>query len=503
MASSELLAQYQRVRKDPWYWATLMVRTKDEVDRKLPVKPFPKHLEYLKFYTRIWQQSPRIAVPKSRRMFMSWMNIVLYLHDTIFSSGRFNAFVSKKEDDSHALVERAKFIMDNLDYSVIPKELIPQYEFKYCQLRFPQIDSKIEGFPEGADQLRQHTLSGILADEAAFWNNAQKMYSSSMPTLDGGGRMTMISSPAPGFFKQLVFDQLEIDERAQSEHSLSLPASPIPGIEVWKNIRNKFVVFQAHYSANPDKRSDEYKDNIRSSMPRAQYMQEYELQWDSFAGMPVYPDFDPKRHKAVSGSLAPVNGLPLLRGWDFGLTPACLIAQLQGDQLVVLREFVAENMGIERFSDRVLRECAVLYPEWADRRKNWRDYIDPAGEFRKDTDEGTCAKVLDSKGLYPIPGPVAWEGRRKSVEHFLFRQTKEGPCFLIDAALCPITYKGFVGGYRYPEKSAEIQPNKLRPIKDEHSHPHDALQYIASGIIMMRKKSSVKIPVLGYGWDKS
>lgn len=500
-ATPELLAQFQRVREDPWYWATLMVRTRDEVDKTAPVKKFPAHFDYLKLYFKLWQRFPRMAVPKSRRMFLSWSTIILYLHDTLFNSGRFNAFVSKKEEDSHALVERAKFILDNLDYSVIPKELIPQYEFKYCHLRFPEIDSKIVGFPEGADQLRQHTLSGIMADEAAFWNDATKMYAASMPTLEGGGRITMISSPGPGFFKKLVFDQLDLESAETSFEDRTLEPCPLEGIEIWKNRKNKFLVYQIHYTANPNKRSVGFKDAIRSSMPRAQYLQEYELQWDSFSGFPVYRDFDLKRHKAAIKP-SPINGLPLLRGWDFGLTPACVIAQLQEDQLVILKEYVELNMGAERFSEKVLKDCALRWPEWGDQKKNWRDYIDPSGAFRKDTDEGTCAKILDSKGLAPIPGPVAFEERRQSVEFFLVRQTKVGPCFLIDAAECPILMKGFLGGYRYPEKSAEIEPNKIRPIKDEHSHPHDALQYIASRIMQMRQRPQRPIPILGYGWDK-
>lgn len=500
-ASPELLAQYRRVREDPWYWATLMVRTKDEVDRHAPIKPFPKNFDYLRLYFKMWQQFPRMAVPKSRRMFLSWSTIILYLHDTLFGVGRFNAFVSKKEDDSHALVERAKFILDNLDYSVIPQDLIPKHEFKFCQLRFPEIDSKIQGFPEGADQLRQHTLSGIMADEAAFWNDAQKMYSASMPTLEGGGRITMISSPGPGFFKKLVFDQLDLDTDDTPTLTPNLEPCPVPGIEVWKNKRNKFLVYQIHYTANPNKRTEEFKQTIKSSMPRAQYLQEYELQWDSYSGLPVYPDFDLKRHRAATKP-SPIAGLPLLRGWDFGLTPACIVAQLQEDQLVVLKEFTELNMGADRFSDKVLKECALLWPGWTDRKEHWRDFIDPSGEFRKDTDEGTCAKILDSKGLFPVPGPVAFEERRKSVEYFLTRQTKAGPCFSIDASECPVLTKGFIGGYRYPEKSAEIEPQKIRPLKDEHSHPHDALQYIASRIVMMRHKSKVKIPILGYGWDK-
>ena len=205
----EFLAFYQKCREDPWFWAVECVRTKDEVDRNSPIKPFPGHLDYLKYYFRLWQKQLLIAVPKSRRMYMSWSNIILYTWDTLFHVGRNNAFVSKKEDDSDDLVQRALFILENLDFSKIPKEYLPQWKYTFCKLQFAETDSKIQGFPSGSDQLRQFTFSGILADEMAFWDNAEEMYAASFPTLEGGGRMTAISSPGPGFFKRLVFDDME------------------------------------------------------------------------------------------------------------------------------------------------------------------------------------------------------------------------------------------------------------------------------------------------------
>ena len=140
---------------------------------------------------------------------MTWAIIILYLWDTMFYIGRHNAFVSKKEEDSDDLVRRARFIIENIPKNLIPPDLLPTPKYTYCRLEFPSTDSRIEGFPSGADQLRQFTFSGILADELAFWEDAEKMYSASMPTLEGGGRFTAISSAAPGFFKRLVYDQLD------------------------------------------------------------------------------------------------------------------------------------------------------------------------------------------------------------------------------------------------------------------------------------------------------
>jgi len=205
----DLLARYRLIVTDPWEFCVRCVFTLDQVDKKNPVKKFPSHYKYLKLYTRVWEREKLIIVPKSRRMFMSWCNIALYLHDTMFSVGRTNVFQSKKEEDSDALIERAKFILEHIPESEIPKDLIPAWEKTYCHLKFPEIHSEIVGVPQGADQHRSLTASGVLFDEFAFWEKAEDTYSAAMPTIEGGGRCTIISSAAPGYMEKLVYDTLE------------------------------------------------------------------------------------------------------------------------------------------------------------------------------------------------------------------------------------------------------------------------------------------------------
>lgn len=257
---------------------------------------------------------------------------------------------------------------------------------------------------------------------------------------------------------------------------------PLEGIECWRNPKNGFFVFQAHYSANPVKRDPAYRANIKSAMPIRQYMQEYELQWESYAGAVVYPDFQKNIHGSKE-SIRPELGLPLLRGWDFGVHAACVIAQYVGTQLRVIQEFTSINKGANSFIPEVLAQCRIKYPHWGDRGKDWVDCIDPAGQSRTPTDMSACAQLMSSSfGLSPIPGPVAFEPRRQAVEYFLTRYTKQGPNFQISLPDCPILVRGFEGGYRYDEKVIDLEPQKIRPIKDEHSHPHDGLQYICATV---------------------
>lgn len=482
MTPSNLLERWLYYKNNPWAFLTECVYTLDQVNKSEPIKTLPNR-EYGRLYCELWRRYPLLAIPKTRRMTMSWYTIGLYVWDTLFHDGRFNAFVSKKEDDADELVKRAIFILEHLPQDKLPKEIIPEWTAKFCSLEFPSTKSKIQGFPQGADQLRQFTFSGIFGDESAFWDNAQKFYSASFPTIDGGGRMTLVSSPAPGFFKKLCFDAMDVTGDIAVEEHPPDAISPMQGTRLWHNRKNRFNVFELHYTADPLKRDPAYKESIKNSMPLMEYLREYELHWDTFEGFPVYPEFS-KLH-ILNERPEPQPGIPMLIGIDFGLTPAAVIGQMQEDQLAIFEEIVEINMGATRFYERVSSHIRLHYPAFSDLKKNWLCFIDPAGLQRSQTDESTCAQALcgpDGRGFVPRPGPIAWEERRKGVVQFLQKLTKNGPAFQLYGPGCPMLLKGFEGGYRFDEKAVDKEPTKLRPIKDAYSHPHDALQYLCAGI---------------------
>lgn len=208
---SQYLANLRRYRADPWEFACDCVFTLDQQDRADPIKPFPKDRAYLKLFFKIWQRERLLAVPKSRRLFMSWGCSALYLWDTMFYPGRHNAIVSKKEQDADALLERGKFILEHIPKDKLPPELIPGWDKTYTFLKFPEMDSLMQAFPSGSDQLRMHGFSGVFCDEMAFQDDAADMYASTFPTIENGGKFTVVSSPAKSFFEDLVFDRLDIE----------------------------------------------------------------------------------------------------------------------------------------------------------------------------------------------------------------------------------------------------------------------------------------------------
>ena len=197
-------------------------------------------------------------------------------------------------------------------------------------------------------------------------------------------------------------------------------------------------------------------------------------------GKPVYPEWNDKDHFS-SNSLMPVDGMPVILSFDFGLTPACVFLQMSPKgQLLILDELVSEDMGIRQFYSEVVRPFIL--------QKYSRHRIeavgDPAGNIRAQTDEKTCMQELLSMGLICEPAPTnEFLARRESVAFFLQRLSSSGPGFILGPD-CKMLRKGFNGGYRYERiRASGTTKFKDRPVKDKFSHVHDALQY---GCLHMR-----------------
>jgi hypothetical protein len=200
-------AEMEMCIRDPWHWLVRWVWTRDEHDRKHPFKRFPDK-PYLKEITRIWREEKLLLVPKSRQMMITWLIVALYLHDTQFFPGRLNVFQSKKNADATAMVRRGKVIFDMQPWWM--KQPVKFRESPQGELFFPEIDSRIMGIPQGADQLRMYTLSGLFIDEAAFQQKLEETWTAAKPTIDGEDcRVTMVSSANPSFFEMLVHDRVK------------------------------------------------------------------------------------------------------------------------------------------------------------------------------------------------------------------------------------------------------------------------------------------------------
>lgn len=510
--SLDPLERYQQLRNDPWLFLTHCIFTKDEVDADRPIKRYPAHFLYAKFIVLMWAKYKKIAIPKSRRMTVSWTCLALITHDIIFHKGRSWAVLSKKEENAKELVSRIEFMIQHIPPDILPPELIPKMKRGGMQssppaIEFAETHSKVQGFPQGPDQLRQYGFSGIFEDECAFQSESEGAYAAAEPTIRGGGHFIKVSSRAiedGGFFKRIVFDRLDAEDMRFPEIPPVPVQHPMEGVDVWKNPRNEFLVIDLHYTANPAKRGDEFREGLKRTLPLRIYMMEFEKSWMTYEGRPVYEDFNPAIHvTSVKPKL--FVGLPLLVGWDSsGLTPAAVLGQVQGETLVILREIMGPGMGAARFVPYVISEITTNYPQITDIEAQTISFFDPAGFKKNEITEETYLQVMMKSGFRKIrPGPMAWKKRVEGVTDYLLGLSKGSPRFQVYEADCPILVAGLKGGFRYPDKVTEVEPDQAKPIKDIHSHPNDALQYLCGGLKSYRNENyNISIPTPSYGFQK-
>ena len=221
----------RRYQGDAWAWVRECVTTTDELDGQTPIKPFPvgvcmrcerylghpdggrcprcggpeTPLRYLEAIVRQWQSADPalLIIPKARRMRMTWLCVSLHCWYAWTHRKAAVYFVSSKEEKSAELVERARGIMARWPTDTLgPMRL--QHRNSPPELRLLDNGSKIMGVPEGPDQLRQYTASAIFADELGTYESPRACFSAMKPCIDGGGRLTILSSAYPGFLRELV-----------------------------------------------------------------------------------------------------------------------------------------------------------------------------------------------------------------------------------------------------------------------------------------------------------
>lgn len=194
-------------------------------------------------------------------------------------------------------------------------------------------------------------------------------------------------------------------------------------------------------------------------------------------GRPVYPGYNDDIHCAKATIPAHPKA-PLMLGWDFGLTPACIVCQVTPrGRFIVLHEFVAERMGLEQFVTQVVKpSLRQMYPSHGVALS----VGDPSGSSGSDTDEQSCMDVLKKLKIRTIPANSNSPMKRiAAVTNQLNKLVDGMPGFQISPT-CRVLRKGFNGGYKYNRiQVAGDERYRDIPDKNRFSHIHDALQYIA------------------------
>ena len=417
--------------------------------------------------------------------------------------------IAKKEGDSDGegvreLVWRSKWIVENMRGGVKPVIIGGK-----LHVEFPETGSTITGVSSDPNVMRQVAANFVLGDEFAFWDKPRDSYASLKPTLEARGKFVGLSSSAEGFFKQIVRDEIEEGGGPSRGGILSIPgrgvilrpqgtihveenapaliksAAPIqtdaiPGFAAWTNPINKFRIIAMHYTADPRKRSPEWKAREQEGVPLSIWLREYEMQFDVASGRPVYLHEWRPQTMLVPG-LKTERTRPIIVGLDFGYHhPAMVAAQMRyGQQFCVLRTLQGKQVRFEDFMAEVLSSLK----EWFPNRhiSDPSDFIwccDASGEQEHATGAPEIKILRRVYGLRPKYKKVKIPPTIDIVRGFMSRTYRGEPCFLIDDnSTNTLVIDGLNGGYAYPPNEV----NELTvPVKDNiHDHVQDILRYIA------------------------
>ena len=247
---------------------------------------------------------------------------------------------------------------------------------------------------------------------------------------------------------------------------------------------NGIHIARLHYIADPAKRSGEWKAQAREGfVSDREWRREMEIDWTVASGLPVYAEEFIRDFHIAKEPLLAYPDKTILRGWDFGLQPACAFTQVdtQG-RLNVIGEYVTwdgrgdmKQKGILRFAEEVIALSNDWYPG-----APFRDYADPAGWSKAQTDERTCVEIMRDKDIHPIQGPITFEARKRAMVAMLGEQAG-GRAKLLISPDCHMLIEGFEGAYKY-EQIGETGRYKETVEKNAWSHPMNALEYIIGAV---------------------
>lgn len=492
--------------RDPLVFLQHCVYTFDNADQKTPIKKFPIY-PYTELIVRLFQTSDKFLIDKSRRMTISWIAMALHGHYAMSQTERLVGIFSKKQEDADELVGRVKFIDEHIPEEIWPKELRPKANKKQNKLTYEETNSVLMAFPQGPDQARQHGFSRIFFDEYAFWPEGEETYGATLPTLQGGGKMMLVSTHPKLFggsdphYRKLIEDRLDDKPKPQVSPSIPEFENWIPkdrkGVKCWKNSKNGLTVLQLHYSADPTKRKPEWKTRMSQGYSIKDWNTEYELSWETYGGKPVYEGAFNKNFHVLECPKKPVPDIPILRGWDFGGSQSCVITQVIDSKIFVIDELPNLGRNTRKFAPEVIEFCNTSYGPnfW------YVDIIDPSAMWEGQTATGfACVDVMREFDLDPEPAlSQNPDVRIEAVKRLLMTNDDKGP-FMMISPQCTMLISGFEGGYQYPEKMA-INRRMDRPLKNQWSHIHDALQYVCTHVTNSRANEDTNMDYESYESD--
>lgn len=198
-------------------------------------------------------------------------------------------------------------------------------------------------------------------------------------------------------------------------------------------------------------------------------------------GKAVTPQWADKLHLATG--LSPIRGdVHVL--WDFGHNPTAIFTQVSPlGHWYILDALVGEGTGVEEFIlDQVKPLIADRY-----KRMRLRHTGDPAGNEREQTSISRTAVryILNELGGTWRSGPKYTAARIDPLQAILGRTINGRGLVQVDRERAKPVWQAMRGGWHYHVARSGLIG--AEPVKDQHSHPGDAMGYGAAILFPLGK----------------
>lgn len=481
--SYRLVAWAARRAQDDFGYFLKWVKTIDEAEDnpRLRIKRFPADIPYIKYLSREMVDEPLLWVPKSRRLMLTWINAAFMVWNALQPG--YHGFVQTRNEAQAAwlIKDRCWFIWEYLPtwlkYAVMKGT---DAAHSYCKLQLPN-GSKIWGVPQGPDQFRGYTATGVFIDEAAAHERLKDSLAAILPLREKGCRISIVSSAQPGYFAEVI-------TKTPREGNVT---TPMRGLRKWQ-LQNGGKVLEVHYTSDPHKDPDRdgalWVEERLAEYPGGKdgplWRQEMEIDFHAYQGGLVFPDWDSSRH-VVSGAQLEEWKRELLfhpgpwwRAMDYGVrNPFCCLWATEwthnqhGPVYFIYREFYETGLPLSTLKEAIAGMGGPhehYMASWIDPRSDRHEMIDSFSPF-----------YLLNHGEYSMN--VQKANPSKTAIELLRLWLFQGR--LIVSADCHNFIKE-IEHYRYEEwnTAAEQRHNpKEKPVKKE-DHLMDALRYFANGV---------------------
>ena len=185
----------RRWRADCWAWVCEQVQTVDEATQA--VRPWPSDKHYLHELFVLFQTEKMLAIPKSRRMMLSWCLATYLSWRARYFPHQLLLVQSATEAKAAYLVgERCRFIEEHLRQ---PAYARPYRSWRTMQglvgkIRYRSTGSEILSVAQGADIVRSFTFSLLCMDEVEFQREGSAALVAALPAVEKGAQIILIST---------------------------------------------------------------------------------------------------------------------------------------------------------------------------------------------------------------------------------------------------------------------------------------------------------------------